>query len=80
MIFADYVRGNSESSQYKLACCDGLAMDLLTSVSRELKFEIDLFLVPDGYFGELSVSTFPIIDQMKNFLTNKKLRVFFFTR
>ena len=39
-----------------LACCDGLAMDLLISMARELKFEIDLFIVPDGYFGSRSVS------------------------
>jgi len=51
VIFAEYDQGNLEGTSYKLACCDGLAMDLLASISRELKFEIDLFLVPDGYFG-----------------------------
>lgn len=31
-------------------------MDLLGSVARELKFEIDLYLVVDGYFGSRNVS------------------------
>ncbi|XP_035710372.1 uncharacterized protein LOC118436410 isoform X2 [Folsomia candida] len=52
VLFAEFesTRGLSPPA-YELACCDGLAMDLLASVARELKFEIDLFLVPDGYFG-----------------------------
>ena len=57
MIFAEHDRGKYGGSSYQLACCDGLAMDLLLSISRELKFEIDLYLVPDGYFGSRSVVT-----------------------
>jgi hypothetical protein len=56
VIFAEHDRGSIGGSSYQLACCDGLAMDLLISISRELKFEIDLYLVPDGYFGSRSVS------------------------
>lgn len=49
--FAQWESGRLNPDLYDIACCDGLAMDLLSSVARELKFEIDLFLVPDGYFG-----------------------------
>ena len=55
MLFADFDAGRVNSG-YEVVCCDGLAMDLLASVGRELKFEIDLFLIPDGYFGSKTVS------------------------
>lgn len=56
LIFADFERRKTSGIFYTLACCDGLAMDLLGSVARELKFEIDLYLVVDGYFGSRNVS------------------------
>lgn len=56
LIFADFERRRSSGGSYTLACCDGLAMDLLASVARELKFEIDLYLVVDGYYGSRNVS------------------------
>ncbi len=55
MLFAEF-ESRRGSGDYELVCCDGLAMDLLASVARELKFEIDLFLVPDGYYGSKNVS------------------------
>ena len=40
-----------EGKSYIVECCSGIAIDLLNSVSRDLNFIYDLYLVSDGLFG-----------------------------
>jgi glutamate [NMDA] receptor subunit 3A, putative len=40
-----------EGKSYIVQCCSGIAIDLLNSISRDLNFVYDLYLVSDGLFG-----------------------------
>lgn len=40
-----------EGKSYVVMCCQGIAIDLLNSASRDLNFDYDLYLVADGHFG-----------------------------
>ncbi|KAK8772502.1 hypothetical protein V5799_024254, partial [Amblyomma americanum] len=52
-LFAHYHRtkGTTRHPLYNVTCCAGIAMDLLTSLARDLAFDFDLYLVADGSFG-----------------------------
>ncbi|KAL3243367.1 hypothetical protein MRX96_020580 [Rhipicephalus microplus] len=52
-LFAHYhqTRGAARHPLYNVTCCAGIAMDLLTSLARDLAFDFDLYLVADGSFG-----------------------------
>ncbi|XP_072141381.1 glutamate receptor ionotropic, NMDA 1-like [Dermacentor andersoni] len=52
-LFAHYhlTRGATRHPLYNVTCCAGIAMDLLTSLARDLAFDFDLYLVADGSFG-----------------------------
>ncbi|XP_023210876.1 glutamate receptor ionotropic, NMDA 3A-like [Centruroides sculpturatus] len=50
-IFADFSAGRKKSNEYNVTCCAGIAIDLLTSISRDLFFDYDLYAVADGFFG-----------------------------
>nr|XP_042907088.1 glutamate receptor ionotropic, NMDA 3A isoform X1 [Parasteatoda tepidariorum] len=51
-IFSDYRAGRLlEYIDYNITCCAGISIDLLISLSEDLGFTFDLYLVADGFFG-----------------------------
>lgn len=40
-----------EGRSYVVMCCEGIAIDLLNSISRDLHFDYEMYLVADGLFG-----------------------------
>ncbi|GFU58513.1 glutamate receptor ionotropic, NMDA 3A [Trichonephila clavipes] len=51
-VFSDYHgRRRLEGVEYNISCCAGISIDLLRTLSEDLNFGFDLYLVADGYFG-----------------------------
>ncbi|GFR13691.1 glutamate receptor ionotropic, NMDA 2A [Trichonephila clavata] len=51
-VFSDYhSRRRLEGVEYNISCCAGISIDLLRTLSEDLNFGFDLYLVADGYFG-----------------------------
>lgn len=40
-----------EGKTYFVKCCEGISIDLLNSISRDLHFSYEMYLVADGLFG-----------------------------
>lgn len=40
-----------EGKTYIVKCCEGISVDLLNSISRDLHFSYEMYLVADGLFG-----------------------------
>ena len=69
----DFYRGIMvESRGYTLHCCEGLAMDLLQTLSNELDFDYQLYLSPDGSFGALDAETGNWTGMVKELLDGTK--------
>ncbi|KAG8183283.1 hypothetical protein JTE90_004903 [Oedothorax gibbosus] len=49
--FADYAARRNEGVLYNVTCCAGISIALLLTLSRDLGFAFDLYLVGDGLFG-----------------------------
>ncbi|CAH1776022.1 unnamed protein product [Owenia fusiformis] len=53
-IFDDYANGTiSPSRPYEIKCCEGLSIDILERLSRDLEFDYDLYIVGDGMYGAI---------------------------
>lgn len=51
-MFTDFDIGlNNPERGYNVACCEGLAMDVLQSLATDLNFDFNLYISPDGTFG-----------------------------
>ncbi|GIX68343.1 glutamate receptor subunit 3A, putative [Caerostris darwini] len=51
-IFSDYHgHRHLEGLEYNISCCAGISIDLLRTLSVDLNFAFDLYLVADGFFG-----------------------------
>ncbi|KAF8773415.1 Glutamate receptor ionotropic like protein [Argiope bruennichi] len=51
-LFSDYHGSRLlEGLEYNVSCCAGISIDLLKTLSADLNFAFDLYLVADGYFG-----------------------------
>ncbi|XP_067942098.1 glutamate receptor ionotropic, NMDA 3A-like [Watersipora subatra] len=55
-IFRDYSHNVEQPERpYNTTCCEGLCIDLLQSLSVELQFDYQLYIVPDGQWGAFDV-------------------------
>lgn len=65
-----YYSGNDTTLQNGTVkmCCTGLSIDLLRTFSDKMKFDFDLFEVPDKAFGIQDKVT-PIIERFRTVLT-----------
>ncbi len=52
-IFKDFSHGvHNDSRQYKVHCCQGLSINLLERLGRDLNFTFQLYMTPDERYGD----------------------------
>lgn len=53
----NYIGGNSTQQTKKLLCCFGSSIDFLKFLQRDLGFDTEIYLAPDGQFGKYDNAT-----------------------
>ena len=71
-MYEDTFLDHSHNTNMTMACCAGLAMDLLKELMKDLKFDVDLFEIDDDKFPLGSV-----IIYMKCVLFEMCINIFF---